>query len=633
MTTTRDIIIYAGEAFTLSLPYAGTAGRGQRAHIRTADSAATVVQILTYNGATNARVLFDGTDALDLTIGGSVSAAWVVGANRVEWVYDIEDYDLSDVDDVVIPYRGKVIVYGNRTRESDVTPSDQMPSGDGRYVRFDTDAQGLSDAQKLAARTNIGAGTGGGGGSAAWGDITGTLSAQTDLAAALALKAPLASPTLTGVPAAPTASGGTNTTQIATTAFVTSAVASAVAGLLEFIGSVDASTNPNYSAASKGDSYLISVAGKIGGASGKSVEVGDLVVASADNAGGTEASVGSSWFVLEHNLAGALLTANALSELSGVASTARTNIGAQEALVSGTNIKTVNGTSLLGSGDIAISASPGGSTNQLQRNNAGAFDGMSGTAWDDTNRALTVTGATVTASAPVLDLSQTWNNGAVTFTGLKLNVTNTASAAASLLHDWQVGGTTRASISSAGVIAAVSSVRGPAGNATTPALSTTAATTTGFYFNSNEIHWSLLGVYRGTLGNQRLSLEGDTILARDAANVFAIRNTTNAQTFRVYGTYTDNSNYVRASLAATSTTVTLAAETSGTGADNVPVVITPAGTSQIEVGNGVQFTEMTAPSAPASNKVILYAQDNGAGKTQLMALFASGASQQVAIEP
>jgi hypothetical protein len=41
---------------------------------------------------------------------------------------------------------------------------------------------------------------------------------------ALDLKAPLASPTLTGTPLAPTATSGTNTTQIATTAFVTTAV-------------------------------------------------------------------------------------------------------------------------------------------------------------------------------------------------------------------------------------------------------------------------------------------------------------------------------------------------------------------------------------------------------------------------
>jgi hypothetical protein len=41
----------------------------------------------------------------------------------------------------------------------------------------------------------------------------------------LAAKAPLASPTLTGTPAAPTATAGTNTTQLATTAFVTTAAA------------------------------------------------------------------------------------------------------------------------------------------------------------------------------------------------------------------------------------------------------------------------------------------------------------------------------------------------------------------------------------------------------------------------
>jgi len=114
------------------------------------DSTATVVQILTHNGDANARVIFD-TDALDITIGASVSAGWVVLADRVEWVYDIEDYDLADEDDCVIPYRGKVIVRGNRTRASDVTPSDPMPSGDGRYVRFDG-TQGLSNCRAPARR-------------------------------------------------------------------------------------------------------------------------------------------------------------------------------------------------------------------------------------------------------------------------------------------------------------------------------------------------------------------------------------------------------------------------------------------------------------------------------------------------
>jgi hypothetical protein len=50
-------------------------------------------------------------------------------------------------------------------------------------------------------------------------------------------------------------------------------------------------------------------------------------------------------------------------------------------------------------------------------------------------------------------------------------------------------------------------------------------------------------------------------------------------------------------------------------------------------GASLEMTEQTAPSAPASNKVRIYAEDNGSGKTRLMALFPSGAAQQIAIEP
>lgn len=103
-------------------------------------------------------------------------------------------------------------------------------------------------------------------------------------------------------------------------------VAANTAGLFDFKGSTDCSSNPNYPSASKGDAYYVSVAGKIGGASGASVDVGDVYVAQADNAGGTQAGVGPSWLILEHNLVGALLAANNLSDLAS-ASTARTNLG------------------------------------------------------------------------------------------------------------------------------------------------------------------------------------------------------------------------------------------------------------------------------------------------------------------
>jgi hypothetical protein len=71
----------------------------------------------------------------------------------------------------------------------------------------------------------------------------------TQLNSDVALKAAIASPTLTGVPAAPTAAAGTNTTQLATTAFVKTAVDAAVAqippgiptgGIILWSGSVGA---------------------------------------------------------------------------------------------------------------------------------------------------------------------------------------------------------------------------------------------------------------------------------------------------------------------------------------------------------------------------------------------------------
>lgn len=57
--------------------------------------------------------------------------------------------------------------------------------------------------------------------------ITGQPTDNTNLAAALNLKANLASPAFTGTPTAPTATTGTNTTQVATTAFVQDAIATA----------------------------------------------------------------------------------------------------------------------------------------------------------------------------------------------------------------------------------------------------------------------------------------------------------------------------------------------------------------------------------------------------------------------
>jgi hypothetical protein len=56
-------------------------------------------------------------------------------------------------------------------------------------------------------------------------------------------------------------------------------------------------------------------------------------------------------------------------------------------------------------------------------------------------------------------------------------------------------------------------------------------------------------------------------------------------------------------------------------------------TSTTKAGAALEFIEQTAPAAPATENVRIYAEDDGAGKTRLMARFATGAAVQIAIEP
>ena len=67
------------------------------------------------------------------------------------------------------------------------------------------------------------------------------------------------------------------------------------------------------------------------------------------------------------------------------------NVAVQDTLVSGTNIKTINSTSLLGSGNIAVVTSPSGVAGAIQFSNGSAFaSDASNLFWDDTNKRLGV---------------------------------------------------------------------------------------------------------------------------------------------------------------------------------------------------------------------------------------------------
>ena len=85
---------------------------------------------------------------------------------------------------------------------------------------------------------------------------------------------------------------------------------------LTFKGAIDCSTNPNYPAADAGDVYKVSVAGKIGGASGPVVEVGDSLLCTVDaSTSGNHATVGGNWIIYQGNILDASPTQKGVAKL------------------------------------------------------------------------------------------------------------------------------------------------------------------------------------------------------------------------------------------------------------------------------------------------------------------------------
>lgn len=247
----------------------------------------------------------------------------------------------------------------------------------------------------------------------------------------------------------------------------------------------------------------------------------------------------------------------------------------------------------------------GGSSGQLLWNNAGANAGASTLTYDGS--ILTTSGRFInsynaTASAPAKAFTGTWFTGGTGTTtkphvlieptgttstawstsGTGLGV-NAASGFAGRLLDLQINGTSLYRFDS------TYGLQVPTTGVLSAGTTNIAAWNSSFGFNVTSL--------RLDIANQ------DVVLTRDAADTLAQRRTTNAQVFRCYGTYTDASNYVRAALSSSSTAVTLAAETAGTGADNVPINLTAAGTGTVKVNSvaevAVSSTVAGLPTAPA----------------------------------
>lgn len=197
---------------------------------------------------------------------------------------------------------------------------------------------------------------------------------------------------------------------------------------------------------------------------------------------------------------------------------------------------------------------------------------------------LASTGYSLTGSdtTSMVNLAGTWNTSG-TPTAIKLNVTDTASNASSLLMDLQVGGTSRFKVDKGGAITV------PGGSSASPAISIGSGV--GLYNNAGNILEFYLGgtlairmsangfFYATSAGHVELSTSGflnwvngtagsastDLALYRDAAGILAQRNGVNAQTLRVYNTYTDASNNEYLSLDWSSNIATIEPKANGTG--------------------------------------------------------------------
>ena len=284
--------------------------------------------------------------------------------------------------------------------------------------------------------------------------------------------------------------------------------------------------------------------------------------------------------------------------------------------------------------------------------------------------------------ADIFNMLDTWNAGATVFTGIKLSVTDTASAAGSLLMDLQVGGVSRFSVTKAGRLTVADTTQFASPSIAFPSNISFSAIGTNLYAHNASFSAVRLSTnttpfvsvngsgYFGFASGDPSSADPDTRLFRDAANTLAQRNGVNAQAFNLYNTYTDASNYERGFMKWVGNTLRIGTDALGTGSAR-SVEFQPGGTTQFAVGifgpflpatgllqwsgrsgltspadgvismrnaadNGgsaLQFREQTAPAAPATDNVRIYAEDDGAGKTRLMARFATGAAVQIAIEP
>jgi len=215
----------------------------------------------------------------------------------------------------------------------------------------------------------------------------------------------------------------------------------------------------------------------------------------------------------------------------------------------------------------------------------------------NTSLLKSTTGYSLTGSnaSSMIDLAGTWNTTG-TPTAFKMNMTDAASNASSMLMDLQIGGVTRFAVTKgASVTVGSSSVTGSISVLQSAGTAIAQLTGTSGFLGLHMAAGGLIswGSGAGLNGTQ------DLFLLRDAANTLALRNSTNAQAFNIYNTYTSGSVYERGFMRWVSNVLEIGTEHVGATLRKTRIISGAAGTNSFEF-DGETFRFLYNGSVSAS---------------------------------